>query len=153
MNIRKATLNDLSAITRLFKETINSVNRQDYSQQEAEVWSQSAQNTERWAGKINNQYLLLAEQNEVVTGFASLTPEGYLDVMFVHKDFQRQGIAQTLFDALEAYAKENNIAEITSDVSITARPFFEKNGFNVLQRQENPREHVVLTNFKMQKVL
>lgn len=46
--------------------------------------------------------------------------------MFVHKDFQGEGIATMLLNEIEQYAITNGIIRITSEVSLTARPFFEK---------------------------
>ena len=40
---------------------------------------------------------------------------------------------------------------LTSDVSKTARPFFEKVGFEVIKKQTVVRQGVELTNFKMKK--
>lgn len=77
----------------------------------------------------------------------------YLDFMYVHKDFQRQGIAEILLNALEAEAKRRDTKIITSDISKTARPFFEKKGYVVVNEQENLRAGVVLINYKMKKEL
>ena len=46
--------------------------------------------------------------------------------MFVHKDFQGKGIATMLLEEIERYAITAGIMRITSEVSLTARPFFEK---------------------------
>ncbi|RAZ31327.1 hypothetical protein [Microbacterium sp. SMR1] len=43
--------------------------------------------------------------------------------------------------------------ELTSDVSIAARPFFESVGFRVVREQHPVKEGVELTNYRMRKVL
>ena len=48
-------------------------------------------------------------------------------------------------------AKSSNIDRIFSEVSITARPFFEKQGFAVLAEQKIVRNGIELTNFKMER--
>jgi len=58
-----------------------------------------------------------------------------------------------LFQTIEAKAIELQIKELTSAVSITARPFFESRGFNVVTPQEVFIGDVGFRNYKMLKVL
>lgn len=153
MKLRKASLQDLSAILNLFKETVTTVNTQDYSDAQTKAWAKSVENPARWQQRIEQQFFLIVEARDQLVGFGSITATGYLDLLYVHKDFQRQGIAQTLYEALESYAQAQGAIAITSDVSITARPFFEKNGLEVLQQQANERQGEVLINFRMEKRL
>jgi len=153
MKLRKATPQDLTAILELFKTTVTTINRQHYTPAQIEAWVQSAENTERWQQRIDLQFFLLVETRDQLVGFGSITATGYLDLLYVHPEFQRMGIAQTLLEALTSYAKGQQAIAITSDVSITARPFFEKNDFAVLQKQENERQGQVLINYKMEKQL
>lgn len=153
MNIRKAVQDDLEDILELFEATVSEVNKLDYSATQLSAWSSSAKDRERWQNKIITQYFLVAEEDKVITGFASITPEGYLDTMFVHRDHQRKGIAGLLIEALIDYAHKINVAEILTDGSITARPFFEKYGFEVIKRQEVNRKGIAIANFKMRKRL
>ena len=151
MKLRKATTKDIPAILELFKLTITKVNSQDYTPEQIEVWTQSVKNIERWQQRVEMQFFLLVEAENQLVGIGSITSTGYLDMMYVHPDFQRMGIAQTLLEALTSYAESQEAVAITSDVSITARPFFEKNGFTVLQRQDNERQEQILVNYKMEK--
>ena len=151
MLIRQAELDDLDAITQLFKETILHINIKDYSQSQVEVWSSGADNTEKWKQRIEQQYFMLAEIENQVVGFASISPDGYLDVFYVHKDFQRQGIAKALLKEIEKQAEFQKNKEITSEVSITALPFFEKNAFKVVKEQRKELEGTIFRNFLMVK--
>jgi len=45
------------------------------------------------------------------------------------------------------------ISELTADVSITAKPFFEKQGYEVIRKQREERRGQILTNDKMRKEL
>ncbi|MEQ8523742.1 GNAT family N-acetyltransferase [Gracilimonas sp.] len=153
MKIRKANQNDLDEILNLFTDTISEVNNRDYSPSQIKAWSSSSKDTDRWLLKIREQYFLVTEEEDCITGFASITNEGYLDTMFVHKNHQRKGIAKTLITALIDYAKENQLKEIITDGSITARPFFEKHGFKVIKKQMVNRKGIEIANYKMKKLL
>ena len=71
--------------------------------------------------------------------------------MFVHKDFQGEGIATILLNEIEQYAITNGIIRITSEVSLTARPFFEKKCYIVEEEQKRKANQLSLTNFWMAK--
>lgn len=154
LQIRQAVSQDVPQITQLFHETVTSISPADYTVEETQIWAKSADDVAKWQQKVAHQHFLLAMQDNQLLGFASITQTGdYIDFLYVHPQAQRQGIAQQLYDQLEAYAIEQGVGEVQVDVSITARPFFEKNGFQVFQKQQNPRAHVVLVNFKMSKLL
>lgn len=89
----------------------------------------------------------------MIVGFGSITQNGYLDFMYVSKDYQRKGVAQKIYDELENFARTNCFDEIISDVSITAKPFFRRQGFEVVKEQQVDIEGIKLTNYKMQKHL
>ena len=67
--------------------------------------------------------------------------------MFIHKDFQGKGIATILLNEIERYATARGIMRITSEVSLTARPFFEKRGYIVEVEQKRKANQLYLTNF------
>lgn len=128
--IRRAVENDIPAITELFRSTIQSINSKDYTKEQIEVWSAGAENTKRWRESIEKQYFIVAEIEGIMTGFGSITTDGYLDFMYVHKDYQRVGIASALLAEIERKAAGQKNAEIYSDVSKTAKGFFEKMGYH-----------------------
>lgn len=69
------------------------------------------------------------------------------------KIFKRQGIAQALFDRLLYEIKSIETKTVTADVSITAKAFFESNGFIVIREQIQIRNNVEIMNYKMELAL
>jgi putative acetyltransferase len=153
MNLRKATISDLKEMQELFIETIKHVCKNDYNSAQIDIWISGVKNTERWIDVINTQFVLLAIIQDKITGFGTLKEGNYIDFFYIHKDFQRQGIADKLLTELELEAKKQHTKTITSDISITAKPFFEKKGFIVKAEQKNIRLGVELINYKMEKEL
>ncbi len=153
MKIRTATIEDLDQIRELFYETITTVNSKDYNPDQVAVWASGYENIEGWTAKINEQQFLVAENDGTITGFGSITNEGYLDFMYVHKDYQGRGIATKLLAKLEMLVNKMELTDLTSDVSITAKPFFLKHGFTVIEEQSVVVNGVTLTNYKMTKHL
>ncbi|MFH6943732.1 GNAT family N-acetyltransferase [Flavobacterium sp. FlaQc-50] len=153
MNFRKATLADLKEMQELFVATIKSVCQKEYNEQQIEVWTSGVNNTERWIEVIEKQFVLLALIENKIVGYGTLKDTNYIDFFYIHKDFQRQGIANNLLTRLELEAKKRSSKTITSDISITAKPFFEKKGFVVKAKRKNIRSGVELINYKMEKSL
>lgn len=152
--IRTARQADVLEIKELFQNTVLVINRRDYSQAEVEDWASCGENLPRMEEMIKTHYFIVAVNSQsAIVGFASITPQGYLHSLFVHKDFQGKGIATILLDAIERYAVAAGIGRITSEVSLTARPFFEKRGYTVEKEQKHRANRLCLTNFWMAKLL
>lgn len=153
MIFKKATISDLEEIQKLYIETIQSVCKNDYNPEQIEAWISGVKNKERWIEVIEKQFVLLAVIENQIAGFGTLKDGNYIDFFYIHKDFQRQGIADKILNELELEARKYNSKIITSDISITAKPFFEKKGFIVKAEQINLRLNVELINYKMEKEL
>lgn len=149
--LRFATLDDLEEMQQLFIETIKEVCKNDYSPQEIECWTSSVKNKERWIQKLTNQYFLIAELNDKIVGYASLENDNYVDLLYVHKNYQQKGIANLLYSKIEIQALKKNVTHLTVDASITAKGFFEKNDYYVLKKQINVIQKVEIINYKMIK--
>lgn len=148
------TFADIPELKELYRSTILTVNRQDYTAEEVEDWASCGDDNQRWLELISAFHLVVAENNEgYAVGFAAISDEGYLHLLFVHKDYQRQGVATLLYKTVEELAQHKQVIKITSDVSITARPFFEKQGFTVDEEQRRKANRLYLVNYKMSKVL
>ena len=130
--IRAALQSDAVELKKLFQNTVLAINRRDYSQAEVEDWASCGDDLSNIENMIKTHYFIVAvnQQSEIV-GFSSITPQGYLHSMFVHKDFQGEGIATILLNEIEQYAITNGIIRITSDVRKTYR--IDKNWIEVFR--------------------
>lgn len=154
LSYRKATHEDIPTLKDLFRETVTTVNRRDYTCEETADWASCMDSRARWEKLIEGMHVIVAiAPSDRIVGFAAINDEGYLHSMFVHKDCQGQGVATFLLSIMEEYAKRNGINEITSEVSITARPFFERKGYTVITEQKVRANKLYMTNYKMCKSL
>ena len=151
IEIQKAGNEDIDQIRLLFFETINHVNTKDYNSSQIEIWSAGYNDIPKWRKKLSEQYFIVAKINTLVVGFASIAPDGCLDYMYVHKNHQREGIATHLLEAIEKFVLENGLLEIWSDVSITAKPFFLRKGFNIIKTYSKEVNGIFFENTIMTK--
>jgi putative acetyltransferase len=150
---REAKLSDLSELQSLFVKTIRKIAIRDYSPAQIEAWVAGVRNQQRWENAIQDQYFLVATLKSTIVGFGSLTEDAYLDFLYVHKDYQRKGVAKTLYQALEEEAIRNGHHQITTDASKTAQGFFAARGFSVTQENQKLIKGIEIINYRMKKVL
>lgn len=152
--LRRAVAGDIPALMELFRGTVLTINRRDYTQPQTLDWASCGQDRAKWERMIAENYFLVAtDRSGQLVGYASLTGEGYLHSLFVHKDYQGKGIAAMLLLVTEGYAYGKGIRRILSDVSITARPFFAGHGYTVVRQQCKKADKMYLTNLRMEKSL
>lgn len=148
MLLRPYQQNDEASVRTLFYETIHTINAADYSPAQLDAWTDTIAT---WPTRLLKDYALVAEINGVIVGFGTMTATGELDLLYVHKDHQHQGIATQLVFALEAYASSLPVNAIQVFASITARSFFQKLGYVVVRENSVSRADQVLNNFLMTK--
>lgn len=148
MTLRGYSKPDCAVLAQLFYDTVHTVNAKDYTREQLDAWATGKVNLEAWNKSFQAHHTVVAEMDGKIVGFGDMDETGYLDRLYVHKDHQRRGIATAICDTLEQHTKA---AELTTHVSITARPFFEKRGYTVVREQQVERRGELLTNFVMRK--
>ena len=153
VRLRKAESKDLPELRCVFEESVRTSCRKNYSPEQIDAWINRA-SPERWQELFSSDLqFIIAEETESfrITGFTSFNQQGYLHSMFLLPQFQEQGIATILLDHAEDFAHRNHLPSLFAEVSLTARPFFEKHGFIVEEEQAVKIKDIEMTNFKMRK--
>ncbi len=148
MEIRPYRPSDCPALAALFYDTVHSVNAGDYTKEELDAWADGHVDLDAWNRSLSAHRAFVAQEGGLIVGFGDIDESGYLDRLYVHKDYQGKGIATALCDKLE---RSVTCARYTTAASITAKGFFEKRGYRVIKAQQVERHGVLLTNFVMEK--
>ncbi|MGN1399318.1 MAG: GNAT family N-acetyltransferase [Erysipelotrichaceae bacterium] len=148
MKLRQYQTSDCRQLAELFYQTVHSINRKDYSQPQLNAWADGRIDLIEWDKSFKQNYTIIATENNNIVGFGDITAAGYLNRLFVHKDYQRQKIASAICDELE---KAVQVTKLTTHSSITAKPFFLQRGYKVIQSQTVLRNGISLTNYLMEK--
>lgn len=150
MTIRRYKSADCPALAKLFYDTVHAVNARDYTPEQLNAWASGSVDLRQWDSSLSKHFSLVAQEGGLIVGFGDMDESGYLDRLYVHKDFQRRGIASALCDRLE---RAFPVERISTHASITAKPFFFSRGYAVMKEQQVCRAGVLLTNFVMEKRL
>ena len=153
VRIRSYEAGDAPALARLFYETVHAVDRADYSPEQLQAWAPEVPDPEAWHARMSSRYTLVADEDGAAVGFAELERDGHLDMLYLRKDAVRRGVGSRLYLAVEQVAREQGLGRIFTEASITARPFFEQQGFRVVGEQAVALRGARLTNFAMEKSL
>ena len=143
MILRAYRGSDLPAILSLFRDTVHTVCARDYTRSQLDAWAPADPDAAAWDASLLAHQTLVAEENGSIIGFADLAEDGYLDRLYVHRDWQGRGVGSALCAALPGARRTH--------ASITARPFFERRGWHVVKEQQVERRGVRLTNFVMER--
>jgi putative acetyltransferase len=149
--VREYRASDLEAVVSLFQRSVHEVARRDYSPAQISAWAPDAPDREAWARRLETGGVFVCERNNEIAGFARIDSTGCVDLLYVKPEVQRQGVARALFDRVISWAVSRDICHLRSEVSVTARAFFESVGFRVVREQIVERGGVSLQNFRMEK--
>lgn len=144
---------DAPALLALFRDTIRRVNSRDYSPEQVTAWASDEIDEAAWASRFLGRFVVVAEADGRIAGFAELEPTGRIDRFFVSADHQGLGIGRALLDAIEAEAMRLGLPRLDADVSLTALSFFERRGFQTIASQVVTLRGVAFRNVRMIRVL
>lgn len=148
MEIRRYERCDLEKITMIFQNTVHKVNIKDYTPEQVDAWAPDFIDKEKWNKTLSEHHTFVAVKNEAIIGFGDIDVSGYLDRLYVHHDYLRQGVATLICNKLESMIDSDQT--IVTHASITAKPFFEKRGYRIVKEQLMERNGVFLKNYIME---
>lgn len=153
LNLRSYRPADAPALLALCKDTIRRVNSRDYAPDQIAAWASDEIDADDWKNRFEGCFARVAEVEGIIAGFVDMAPDGYLDRLFVSADHQGQGIATALIEAVFAEAIRLGLPKIEVQVSLIARPFFEKHGFLVTENRRVEVRGAMLDCFGMEYLL
>jgi putative acetyltransferase len=153
VKLRPYTADDLNGVVDLFGRSVRGIARRDYDDEQIGAWAPEQPDTDAWTRRLGSGTVLVAEVAGRLAGFAKLDESGSVDLLFVGPEYERQGVASSLMSALLAKACALGAVRLSAEVSVTARPFFESQGFRVVRDQSVKRRGVEIGNHYMERAL
>ena len=151
--IRDMCESEADQLWHLFHNTVHSVNVGDYSEAQVAAWSPEDRDMSQWRERMMEISPFVAIDDNTIVGYSDLQPDGLIDHLFVHKNWQGRGVAGALMAEIFKRVEALGLSEMHAFVSITARPMFEHYGFVVERENQVDMDGVVLTNYVMRCAL
>lgn len=153
MIIREFREQDAPILWALFYNTIRNINLRDYTERQVKAWAPDEFDAQLWLKKMTAIQPFVAELDGVIVGYSDVQPSGLVDHFFCHHEYQGQGVGRALMTHVIKQAEAKGLDRIYSEVSITARPFYEHVGFTVVNEQQIEVRGAKLTNYVMERHL
>lgn len=160
MQLRIANLSDAALISRLAHE-IWPITYAGVISEEQVTFMLDASYTIR---SIDNQMeaghqFFILEVANIPQGFASISKETELEYklhkLYINPDMHKKGAGKFFLSAIEAYLKEKGAKQMLLNVNRnnTARFFYEKMGYSIIEVVDIPYFKYVLNDYVMAKIL
>lgn len=145
--IRDAGPDDATAISALVQRTVRISNGRDYP---AQAIDQIVANfaADKVGRRMAERDAFVCQMGDRIVGTIALAGDR-LRTLFVEPELQQAGIGARLVAHLEAHALKVGVSELKLSSSLTARGFYERLGYRIIQQEE----HDGVSTFLMAKVL
>jgi putative acetyltransferase len=127
---RRYRRSDLDDILTLFYDTVHGVCANDYTPGQLRAWAPEELNKHAWAKSLRKNICYVAELQNRIIGFGDLFYKGNeINRLYTHKDFQGFGVATRILEILEIEVLRFGFDEMILESSLTAKGFYESQGF------------------------
>ena len=153
VSLRPYLPTDAERCAAIFRLSVEELASEDYSADQCAAWAARADDSAAFAKRLAGALTLIALIDDEPAGFASLAGAETIDMVYVDPGVARQGVATALLDALVRLAAARGAKTFAGDVSDTARPLFERHGFQAQRRNLVQLDDEWLANTTMTKRL
>ncbi|WP_035659225.1 GNAT family N-acetyltransferase, partial [Bradyrhizobium sp. STM 3809] len=139
--IRSATPDDASELSALIQEAVRTTNSRDYGPAIIEAICANF-TRDKLLEKMSQRDVFVAAGPDGLVGTVSLfigsSGTARLHSMFVAPRHQGRGLGRRLIGHLESHAAGKGVSELSLSSSITARLFYTKLGYELVQFEQRP---------------
>ncbi len=153
MHIRPFHIGDETALYAVFYSAVHELASKNYTLEQINAWAPQSPDPDLWARRMQCIRPFVVEHAGQIVAYADVQSNGYIDHFFVSGSHARQGVGTMLMNSIHEASNVQGIKVLTSDVSRTAQPFFEKFDFAVVEKRSPVIRGVVVPNALMQKKL
>jgi putative acetyltransferase len=153
-HIRHYSQMDMPAVLHVFKRSIYKIGSLYYNPQQIDAWAAASLDLHAWEQRLNSGVVLVATFEKTLTGFIRFEPTGKIDLLYVHPNYQHQGIAKALLHKVERLAEQQRIPRLFAMASEASKEFFTSQGYAFIASQEvEKRGGIKLLNHRMEKTI
>lgn len=112
----------------LFEQSVRRLGPAHYSPEQVEQWARGAHHP-GLASQLREHHGWVIEQDAVPLGFATLSDDGHLSLLYVSADHPRQGLGTLLLERVLAAASQMGLGSLTTEASAFSLALFLRHGF------------------------
>ena len=135
--IRRARLEDMQAVMRAHKLSIEEMCSKDYSPFQISKWADVNYQKEIWEKSVNSDLHYVIEVDGVIEGFCHSkvheNGDGEIKGLYFTKKLSGKGIGREVFDLSMKFLEENHCSQVFIFGTKTAKGFYERMGFKEVE--------------------
>lgn len=151
MDVRPYRPDDLPTVARLFTESVRHLGAVYYDEAQLRAWAPSPPDLDRWRRRLAPLCTLVADLDGALAGFVAFGGDGHIALLYTSPAHARRGVGSALYGRAEDSLSARGVAELFTEASLPARPFFLRHGFVVVEEQHVARGGATLRRFAMRK--
>lgn len=150
MNYRICCTDDIPHVKRVFRDAVLNIGTHAYSEDQVRAWAAFADDP-LFDEQLKEGVTFVAEEHDEIVGFGQLHPLNHIALLYVDSQHAKRRIGTALARRLERHAEDSGMTAISVEASKIAKPFFEKQGYTVLDKEVIDRHGVPLERYLMHK--
>jgi putative acetyltransferase len=152
--LRTYEAHDAACTREVFQAAVRRTALSHYTSAQVQAWAPDDIDLDHWGRQRAAAWTVVAVVGGELVGFADLTGAGEMDMLFVHPDHGRRGIASALVGGVVREAARRDLHRIDVRASRVLQPLLERLGFVVDEdRPTNRIGDQVLANAAMHLVI
>jgi putative acetyltransferase len=153
MILRPFQPSDLEQFIDVYRTAIHTLAAPFYAPDELSAWAPPYMDPDHWRKRIATVRAIVGEEDGIVAGFLTYDLTGHIDMLFIRPAFARRGLATRLYASAEAELRKALVSRVFAEVSLAARPFFERVGFRVDAEELAECRGQKLRRFRMSRMI
>ncbi|MGL4516627.1 MAG: GNAT family N-acetyltransferase [Shewanella sp.] len=149
-------------VSELFHLAVQQIQHERYPKALLNAWSAAPRSDKHWQLRLGRTqaWILLVKEAlgpQQCVGFINMATDfahrGEIDSLYIHPDWQRQGLGKRAYRHLEDWAISQGYASLQVDASYLSRGLFMDMGFTQIQRSYQQKLGQILPSFYLRKML
>lgn len=153
IQLRHLLPGDLKELAAVYRNAVIALGPQAYAEDQIEVWASYPEDSDEFYGRLSGGITLVADFCGKPVAFGQLEPDDHIAFLYCSPEFARRGIATRIHAGLESAARGAGTSIIRTEASRISRPFFERQGYEIVASERVERKGVAIERFRMRKLL
>jgi putative acetyltransferase len=155
MKIRVFRDDDAGALAAVFFSSVRQIGSHFYTAEQVTAWAPNLPPADAFIRRASDGRTLLVavDDDDQPIAYGDLESNGHIDHLYCSPEAAGSGVAKQLYEELEGLARRARISVLFVEASEPAKRFFQKQGFDVIERNDLQVRGVALHNYRMRKAL
>ena len=153
MNLRQITIKDQLELKKVYFDSIQSLDKKIYSQEQKRAWSAQAWDNPNFDKSITKGKGWLLSEKGIIIAFAIRYPNKRIALFYCKGKFQRKGFGSKLLHKLEDEAKKEGLDTLSTEASLISYELFLKNEWKIIRKEKVMINNNFFERYKMTKII